>query len=52
LLDPCASPADTHDDEVTGTEVAGALAVDRNGDVRDEVRLADELLAPLVDFDD
>jgi len=33
-------------------DVAAALPLDRDRDVRDEVRLADEQLAALVDLDD
>jgi hypothetical protein len=41
-----------HDDQIAGADVAAALAVDRDRDVRDEVRLADQQLAALVDLDD
>ncbi|MGZ8739502.1 MAG: hypothetical protein ACXWZ8_02775 [Gaiellaceae bacterium] len=51
-LDARAAPARAHDDEVTGPDVAAALPVDRDRNVRDEVRLADEQLAALVDLDD
>jgi hypothetical protein len=51
-LDPRAAAARADDDEITGTDVAAALPVDRDGNVRDEVRLADEQLAALVDLDD
>jgi hypothetical protein len=51
-LEPCAATAGAHDDQIAGADVAAALAVDRDRDVRDEVRLADQLLAALVDLDD
>jgi hypothetical protein len=51
-LDPSAPPAGPHDDEIAGTDVSRALAVDLNRNVRDEVRLADQLLAAPVDLDD
>jgi len=51
-LDPCAAPAGADDDQISGANVAAALPVDRDRDVRDEVRLADEQLAALVDLDD
>jgi len=40
------------DDQIAGPDVAAALAVDRDRDVRDEVRLADQQLAALVDLGD
>jgi hypothetical protein len=51
-LEPRTAPACAHDDQVAGPDVAAALAVDRDRNVRDEVRLADEQLAALVDLDD
>ncbi|MGZ4392063.1 MAG: hypothetical protein ACXVRK_08110 [Gaiellaceae bacterium] len=39
-------------DEVSGPDVAAAFPVDRDRNVRDEVRLTDEQLAALVDLDD
>jgi hypothetical protein len=44
--------AGADDDEVSGPDVAAAFPVDRDRNVRDEVRLADEQLAALVDLDD
>jgi len=47
------SPASGPDqDQIAGPDAAAALPVDRNGNVRDEERLADELLAAPVDLDD
>jgi hypothetical protein len=51
-LDTRAAAAGADDDEVSRTDVAAAFAVDRDRNVRDEVRLADEQLAALVDLDD
>jgi hypothetical protein len=51
-LDPRAAAARADDDEVSGPDVAAALPVDRDRNVRDEVRLADDQLAALVDLDD
>ena len=51
-LEPRAAATGAHDDQVAGADVAAALAVDRDRDVRDEVRLADQQLAALVDLDD
>jgi hypothetical protein len=51
-LDTCAPTTGADDDQVAGTDVTAPLAVDRDGDVRNEERLADELLAALVDLDD
>jgi hypothetical protein len=51
-LDARAATAGANNDEVTGPNVAAALPVDRDWNVRDEVRLADEQLAALVDLDD
>ena len=51
-LDARAPTAGANDDQVAGTDVTAPLAVDLDGDVRDEERLADELLAALVDLDD
>jgi hypothetical protein len=51
-LDARASAAGADDNEVSGSDVAAALPVDRDRNVRDEVRLADEQLAALVDLDD
>ena len=50
-LEPRAASAGAHDDQVAGADVAAALPVDRDRDVRDEVRLADEQLAAPVDLD-
>jgi hypothetical protein len=52
VFEPRAAPTGAHDDQIAGADVAAALAVDRDRDVRDEVRLADQQLAALVDFDD
>ncbi|MGZ4317505.1 MAG: hypothetical protein ACXVRS_16995 [Gaiellaceae bacterium] len=51
-LDARTAAAGADDDEVSGPDVAAALPVDRDRNVRDEVRLADEQLAALVDLDD
>jgi hypothetical protein len=51
-LDPRAAAARTDDGEISRADVAAAFPVDRDRDVRDEVRLADEQLAALVDLDD
>jgi hypothetical protein len=51
-LDACAAAVRADDNEVSRPDVAAALSVDRDRDVRDEVRLADEQLAALVDLDD
>jgi hypothetical protein len=51
-LDPCATTAGANDDEVARPDVAAAFTVDRDRNVRDEVRLADEQLAALVDLYD
>jgi hypothetical protein len=51
-LDASAATARADDDEVTGPDVAAAFSVDRDRNVRDEIRLADEQLAALVDLDD
>jgi hypothetical protein len=51
-LDPRAAPARADDDEIAGPDVTAALAVDRDRNIRDEIRLADEQLAALVDLDD
>jgi hypothetical protein len=51
-FDPRAAPAGADDDEISGADVAAALALDRDRNVRDEVRLADQQLAALVDLDD
>ncbi|MBA3735714.1 MAG: hypothetical protein H0W90_11060 [Actinobacteria bacterium] len=51
-LDLRAATARAHDDEITGANVAAALAVDRNRNVRNEVRLAEQQLAALLDLDD
>jgi hypothetical protein len=51
-LEPRAAAAGADHDQVAGADVAAALAVDRDRDVRDEVRLADQQLAALVDLDD
>jgi hypothetical protein len=51
-LDLRAAAARADDGKVSGPDVAAAFPVDRDGDVRDEVRLADEQLAALVDLDD
>ena len=50
--DARAAASGPDDDQVAGTDVAAALPVDRDRDVGDEVRLADELLAALVDLND
>src|SRR5439155_25372960 len=47
-----ASAPGPDDDEIAGAEVAAALPVDLDGNVRNEERLADELLAAPVDLDD
>jgi hypothetical protein len=47
------TPATLSDDhQIAGTDIAAPFAVNRDGNVRDEERLADELLAALVDLDD
>jgi hypothetical protein len=51
-LDARAATAGADDNEVSGPDVAAAFPVDRDRNVRDEVRLADEQLAALVDLDD
>jgi hypothetical protein len=51
-LDVRAAAARADNDEVSGPDVAAALPVDRDRNVGDEVRLADEQLAALVDLDD
>jgi hypothetical protein len=51
-FDARTAAAGAHDDEVSGPDVAAAFPVDRDRNVRDEVRLADEQLAALVDLDD
>jgi hypothetical protein len=51
-LDLRPAPADPDDDEITRPYVTRTLAVDLGGNVRDEERLADELLAAPVDLDD
>jgi hypothetical protein len=51
-LDARAAAARADDDEVSRADVAAAFPVDRDRDVRDEVRLADEQLPALVDLDD
>jgi hypothetical protein len=51
-LEPRAAAAGAHDDQIAGADVAAALPVDRDRDVRDEVRLADQQLAAPVDLDD
>jgi hypothetical protein len=51
-LDPCTTAPRADDYEIAGPNVAAAFPVDRDGNVRDEVRLADEQLAALVDLDD
>jgi hypothetical protein len=51
-LDPRAAAARADDDEIAGPDIAAAFSVDRDRNVRDEVRLADEQLAALVDLDD
>jgi hypothetical protein len=51
-LDARAASARADDDEISGPNVAAAFPVDRERNVRDEVRLADKQLAALVDLDD
>jgi hypothetical protein len=51
-LDPRAALSGSHHDQIAGAYVATALPVDRDRDVRNEVRLADEQFAALVDLDD
>jgi hypothetical protein len=51
-LDARAAAARTDDDEVSGPDVAAAFPVNRDRNLRNEVRLADEQLAALVDLDD
>jgi hypothetical protein len=51
-LDPRAAATGSHHDQIAGADVTTALPLDRDRDVRDEVRLADEQLAALVDLDD
>ena len=47
-----ASAPQADDDEIARLDISGATAVDRDADARDEVRLAEEQLATLVDLDD
>jgi hypothetical protein len=51
-LDTRTAAAGADYDEVSRPDVAAALPVNRDGNVRNEVRLADEQLAALVDLDD
>jgi hypothetical protein len=51
-LDPRAAAARAYDDEVPGPDVTAPFPVDRDRDIRDKIRLADEQLAALVDLDD
>jgi hypothetical protein len=51
-LDARAAPTRADDNEISRPDVTAPFAVDRDGDVRDEVRLADEQLAALVDLYD
>jgi hypothetical protein len=51
-LDARAATAGADDNEVSGPDVAAAFPVDRDRNVPDEVRLADEQLAAPVDLDD
>jgi hypothetical protein len=51
-LDLRAPTAGADDDEVPWTDVAAPFAIDRDRNIGDEVRLADEQLAALVDLDD
>jgi len=51
-LDPRAAAARADDNQVSRPDIAAAFPVDRDRNVRDEVRLADEQLAALVDLDD
>jgi len=51
-FDSRAAATGSHHDQIAGADVAAALPLDRDRDVRDEVRLADEQLAALVDLDD
>jgi hypothetical protein len=51
-LDARAAAARADDDEVSGPDVTAAFPVNRDRNVRNEVRLADEQLAALVDLDD
>jgi hypothetical protein len=52
VFDARAAAARADDDEVSGPDVPAALPVDRDRNIGDEVRLADEQLAALVDLDD
>jgi hypothetical protein len=51
-LDPRAAPARANNREIAGSDVTASFPVDRDRNVRDEVRLADDQLAALVDLDD
>jgi hypothetical protein len=51
-LDPRAAPTCADNHEIAGSDVAASFPVDCDRNVRDEVRLADEQLAALVDLDD
>src|SRR6266851_444339 len=51
-LDSRASAAGADDNEISRADVAAPLAVDRDRNIGDEVRLADEQLAALVDLYD
>ena len=47
-----AAAPNADDGEVAGSNISGAAAVDSHAGARDEVRLAEEQLAALVDLDD
>jgi len=51
-LDPGAAAARAYHNKVPGPNVTAPFPVDRDRDVRDEIRLADEQLAAIVDLDD
>jgi hypothetical protein len=51
-LDLRTAAAGANDNQIAGADVAAAFAVDRDRDVRDEVRLADQQLAALVNLGD
>jgi hypothetical protein len=51
-LDVRAASTRANDDQISGPDVTAALPVDRDRNVGDEVWLADQQLAALVDLDD
>jgi hypothetical protein len=51
-LNASAASTRADNDQISGPDVTAALPVDRDRNVRDEVRLADKQLAALVDLYD